>query len=75
LAAARGELNETIAALTAARHVLGVTCADLDETRRQLDQTRDRLTETSQEIEQLSGSARVFVRQYLPKLRRHLLRA
>jgi len=75
LAAARNELNETIAALAAARQALGVARGDLDETKTQLDQTRCRLTETRQEIEQLSGSARVFVRQYLPKLRRHLSRA
>ena len=75
LAAALGELSETHTALAVARHAVDATRGVLDETRTQLHQTQSRLTETRQEIERLSGSARVFVRQYLPKLRRHLLRA
>jgi hypothetical protein len=67
LADARNELDTAIATLAQTR-------GDLNETRSVLDQTRTNLTKVGQEAEQLSNSARLFTRQYLPKLRRHLLR-
>lgn len=88
LVATRHELAETTHALAAARHECDDTRETLRQTRVALDQTRAALNGTeaqlsatstalidaSQQFERVSSSGRVFLRQYLPKLRRHLAR-
>ncbi len=68
IATARDEMDKAIATLARTR-------GDLDETRTALDRTRITLAKVERQAEQLSNSARLFTRQYLPKLRRHLLRS
>jgi hypothetical protein len=81
LTGARRDLAETIDALAATRLELDDTRAILHQTRATLDQTwaaearlSADLSSTRQALERISGSARQFICQYLPKLRRHLLR-
>jgi ABC-type transporter Mla subunit MlaD len=82
------DLAETTDALAATRHDLDGARAMVQQTTRTLDQTRATLHDTEarlnatsadlsttrQQLEQLSNSGRLFIRQYLPKLRRHLSR-
>jgi hypothetical protein len=85
LTSARRDLAESTGMLAATRHelddtraMLRQTCATLDQTKATLRDTGARLdadlTNTRQELERVSSSARLFIRQYLPKLKRHLLR-
>jgi glycosyltransferase involved in cell wall biosynthesis len=71
---ARATIDETRAMLDQTQAALDRTLATLDQTQATLDQTRAYLTKVDLEAERLSGSARLFIRQYLPKLRRHLSR-
>jgi glycosyltransferase involved in cell wall biosynthesis len=87
LAAARNDLDESRATADRTREMLGRNQTALDHARATLDRTRATLDQTLETLDQtvthlgrvnlrserLSGSARLFVRQYLPKLRRHLL--
>jgi glycosyltransferase involved in cell wall biosynthesis len=70
----RRELTRTRHDLDQTRHDLDQTRHDLDRTTNVLDQTKGRLGEVRQDFEELSNSARLFIRQYLPKLRHYLLR-
>jgi glycosyltransferase involved in cell wall biosynthesis len=86
LAGTRNDLAEARAAFDQTREILGRTQEERDQTKRtldqtlsELDQTRDRLDQTAARLayvglqaERLSNSARLFIRQYWPKLRRHL---
>jgi glycosyltransferase involved in cell wall biosynthesis len=74
LSVTSAELNEAVATLAQERNVSETMRREIDETRDALDHATSRLAEANREIEQLGGSARVFVRQYLPRLRRHLSR-
>jgi len=81
LAAARDELDETRSELGQTKTVLGETqatlghsCELLDQTRARLDLTVTSLSKTDLKLARLSGSARLFIRQYLPKLRDHFSR-
>ncbi|MGD0431226.1 MAG: glycosyltransferase [Acetobacteraceae bacterium] len=67
-------LRETRVTLDQTRTTLGQTGATLAATRETLDQSVANLTEVNLELARLSGSARLFVRQYLPKLRRQFSR-
>lgn len=71
----RTALDQTQATLNRTRATLDETRETLDETRVTLDQTRADLTNVTRESEQLSGSARLFIRQYLPKLRSYMSRS
>jgi glycosyl transferase family 2 len=77
LAATRHELSDTRARLRQTEAALEQNCAALDQNRAMLRETETRLnadlTSTRQQLEQLGSSARLFFRQYAPKLRRHLL--
>ena len=70
----RATLDQTRATLDQTLAALGQTQATLDQTQATLGQTQVYLTRIKLEAERLSGSARLFARQYLPKLWRHLLR-
>ena len=81
LAGARRDLADTTGALAVtrlelddARAMLQQTCATLDQAWATEAQLTTDLTSTRQQLERVSGSARRFIWQYLPKLRRHLLR-
>ena len=78
LAATRHELNDTQARLRQTDVALEQNCAALDQNRAMLRDTETRLTadlaSTRLQLEQLGSSARRFLRQYAPKLKRHLLR-
>lgn len=77
----RSLLGETRNELTGTRAALGDTTALLTQTGTALDAalttlagTRVSLAAVTRELEWLSGSARGFLRQYAPKLWRHLFR-
>ncbi len=77
----QARLDETRNELTGTRAALGDTTALLTQTRTALDETLTTLADTrvslaavKQDLEWLSGSARGFLRQYGPKLWRHLFR-
>jgi septal ring factor EnvC (AmiA/AmiB activator) len=70
----QGTLDQTQGTLDQTRGTLDRTRGTLDRTQGTLDQTRADLTSVNLESERLSGSARLFIRQYLPRLRRHLWR-
>jgi len=74
LAATRHEHDGTRARLQQTCSTLDQTGARLHDTGARLDSTSADLARTRQEFEQLSNSGRVFIRQYLPKLKRHLSR-
>ena len=78
LAATRRELDARRAMLQQTRAALDQTCAALDQTRATLDDVQARLggdlAAAEQELARISGSARQFLRGYLPKLLRHLWR-
>jgi Glycosyl transferase family 2 len=66
-------LDQTSATLDQTRLTLDQTHLTLDRTRGALDQTQACLIKVTLEREQLGNSSRLFIRQYLPKLRRYLL--
>jgi glycosyltransferase involved in cell wall biosynthesis len=67
-------LANTKTRLDETRETLDETRETLEQTRETLEQTRERLERTQTESDRLSNSARLFVRQYMPKLRRHILK-
>src|ERR1051326_7949873 len=69
LSSAGRELDETRHQLNEARAALGQSRTTLDQTRRMLEQTQASLAEVRRDSEHLSASARLFIPQYLPKLR------
>jgi hypothetical protein len=71
---ANSRLQQTTATLEQLRAAFDRTRDTLDETEAQLDATCVDLSNTRRECERLGNSARVFIRQYMPKLKRHLLR-
>ena len=76
--ATRLALDDERARLQQTEVMLDQCRATLDQSRATLRDTEARLnadlTSTRQQLEQLGSSARLFLRQYTPKLRRHLLR-
>jgi hypothetical protein len=78
LAATRRELDAKRAMVQQTCAALDQTCAALDQTRAALDDVQARLggdlAAAEQELARISGSARWFLRGYLPKLLRHLWR-
>lgn len=81
LAGVRRDLEETKAALAMSGHELDDTLVLLQQARANLHDAELRhgavsaeLAGARQELANISNSARRFIRQYLPKLRRHLMR-
>jgi hypothetical protein len=69
----REMLDRNQTALDRTRTTLDHTRATLDQTLETLDRTVTQLDKVNVDSDRLSGSARLFIRQYLPKLRRYLL--
>jgi chromosome segregation ATPase len=72
LASARRDFIETKAALAALGNALDDLRADLRDTELQMSAGTVDLANAKHELALISNSARRFIRQYLPKLRRHL---
>jgi Glycosyl transferase family 2 len=70
----RVTLQQTSVTLDETQAMLDETRAALAQTQETLDRSRADLKNTRQEFERLSNSGRIFIRQYLPKLWRHLSR-
>ncbi len=69
----RSTLDQARAALDQTQGALDRRQEALDQTQAALGRTRTSLAALTLEFEQLGNSGRLFMRQYLPKLRRHLL--
>ncbi len=74
LAATRRDLEDTRAMVQQINRTLDQTRAALHGTEARLNASWADLNTTRQQLEQLSNSGRLFIRQYLPKLRHHLSR-
>jgi ABC-type transporter Mla subunit MlaD len=67
-------LDRTQSALDRTRATLDQKLSTLDWTQATLKETQATLAHVNLESDRLSNSAGLFIRQYLPKLRRYLLK-